>query len=203
MRAMSSAESQPTRSGLRINGLVFVILLVAVGFGATAVLYRWRASQLGDDFRRTRDEMPADPSARLELWTEYGRVLIDQRVVQLRYSSDRPWLLTHTVARERNSAEQEIWGVDLSGISTASTHREGLEVIYSLPRPRVLGHGAIGGDKAMHVPHVTPDGEPIDAEERARSMIAWALQKLTSQLAKDIPGATFTVRFDAEPAHGG
>lgn len=190
------SEPAPTAAprAWRINGLAFVFLLVAVGLGATAVLYRWRASQLGDEFRRTRSELPQDAALRLERWLEYGRPLMDQRLVQLRYSSAQPWLLTHTVAAERNSSTQEIWGVDMTGLGQGASVRSGLEVVLTLPRARLLGHGPISGDKALNVPHVDPSAPSFDADARARAIVEWSLERLSGALAKDIPGAQLVVR---------
>jgi hypothetical protein len=185
-----------------MNGLVFVIALVAVGLGATAGLYRWRASSLGEDFRRTRAEMPQDPEKKLELWLMYGGPFVAQRLEQMRYSREQPWLLTHTLGAQRNAAEQEIWGVDLTGLAPAWTAREGMEIVVTLPKPRKLGAGAISGDKALNVPHVSP-GAAFDAEKRARAIVLWSIEKLIGSLEKDNPGAKLVVRFAERTPSGG
>lgn len=182
----------------RVNGALFVVVLVALGFGATAVIFRWRARDLGMEFERTRASMPEAPEERLQRWTDYGRPLIHKRLVQLRYSPSEPWLLTHTAGGERNSAQQEVWGVDLTGLDEHVTRCSGLDVIVTLPAPRLLRRGPIGGDTALHVPHVA-SGAPFDVESRARGVVEWSVELLTKALARDVPEARFQVRF-ADPA---
>jgi hypothetical protein len=121
----------------------------------------------------------------------------------LRLSSERPWLVTHTVSPNGNSAEQEIWGVDTAGLSPEATHREGLEAVVSLPAAKLLGRGPIEGDMVRNVPRYAP-GDPIpDPNRRAESIVAWAIEQLATALEKDIQGAKLIVRVgDATPERG-
>jgi hypothetical protein len=183
---------------VRTNGFLFVVVLVVLGVGATGALYRWRASGLADNVAAARGSLPRTPEGRLERWIDpYGKVYVHQRLEQLRFSSKQPWLVTHTVGAERNSPDQEIWGVDLSGLTPDITAREGLAAVVTLPATKLLGRGSIRGDNARHVPHYVP-GDPIpDADARAREIAAWSIERLSAALSKDIPDARLVVRIGA------
>jgi hypothetical protein len=195
----SSDEVEPTR---RINGLVFVILLVVLGLGASVALYRWKAGAVGEQIRADRATLPQEPDARLQRWLDdYGRSIIDRALEQLRYSPDQHWILSHTVGAERNGATQEIWGVDLDLAQAPVATREGLVVVVRLPAARKLGDGAIGGDKALNVPHFDAPAAAIDAafdaDARVRGIVEWMLAKVARSLGRDLPGASLVVRTEA------
>lgn len=202
--APTSAKA-PTRAPWRANGILVLIVLVVVGMGATSVLFHLRAPELYERMQRTRAETPKEGEPRVELWLEYGRPFIHARMVQLRYSSSQPWLVTHTIGADREHGEVEIWGVDLTDLSPESTSRDAMTVVLTLPRPRLLARGPFGhdgNDMARNVPHyATADAAP-DAQERARSMVSWALDRLTAALRRDIAGVQFEVRFRAEEGAG-
>ncbi len=195
----SSAEVEPTR---RINGLVFVVLLVVLGLGASVALYRWKAGEVGEQIRADRATLPQDPPARLQRWLDdFGDVIIGRALEQLRYSPDQHWILSHTVGTERNGATQEIWGVDLEAAQNPVATREELAVVVHLPPARKLGQGAITGDKALNVPHFdgpeAASAAAFDADERVRKIVEWMLAKVASSLGRDVPGATLVVRTEA------
>jgi hypothetical protein len=189
------APSLPTRAAVRTNGFLFVVVLVVLGVGVTGALYRWRAGELADNAAAARGSLPRTPEERLDRWLEFAQVFVHQSLVQLRFSADQPWLVTHTIASSRNAPGQEIWGIDLSGISTRNTQREGLAAVVSLPPVTLLGRGAITGDNARHVAHYVPGAPIADPEERARTVIESALKRWTKPLAKDIEGARLVVRI--------
>jgi hypothetical protein len=178
----------------RVNGLVFVIGLVVLGLGAGVLLYRWRASQVATMIERDLSSLPQDPEARLQRWLDdYGRVIVRQALVQLRYEAERPWILSHTRSTVRNSAEQEVWGIDLDEPPEGLARREGLAIVLELPAAHVLMTGAIGGDKALNVPHFEPSAPPFDADARVRSIVEWSLAKVGRSLGRDVPGASLRV----------
>lgn len=191
---MSSPETSVAPT-VRVNGLVFVLGLVVLGLGAGVLLYRWRAGQVATTIERDLATLPQEPEARLQRWLDdYGRVIVGQALVQLRYEAERPWILSHTRGTERNDAAQEVWGIDLGELSDALVRREGLAIVVELPRAHVLGRGPIGGDKVRNVPHFSPDAPAYDADARVRGIVEWSLAKVGRSLGRDVPGATLAVR---------
>ncbi len=201
MRRVDSANSPaPLNAPRRVNGLLVLVVLVTVGMGVTSVLFNWRAPQLRERMLQTRAQMPSSGGERLDLWLVYGQPYFHARLIQLRYSSQRPWLVTHTVGGERGAGPVEVWGVDLAGLRQEATGRDGLCVTLTLPAPRLLARewfGRDGNDMANHVPHYERAELAPDPRERARSIVNWALERLIRPLERDIPGARFEVRFQA------
>jgi hypothetical protein len=193
---MESNEGvEPAR---RINGLVFVILLVVLGLGASVALYRWKAGEVGEQIRADRATLPQDPAARLQRWLDdYGQQIIERALEQVRYSPDQHWILSHTLGAERNAASQEIWGVDLDTVARPVARREELSVVVLLPAARKLGLGAITGDKALNVPHFALADGSFDADARVRGIVEWMLAKVARSLGRDVAGATLVVRTEA------
>jgi hypothetical protein len=142
--------------------------------------------------QRVRAEMPTEPGARAQRWIELNGPFIVERLKQMRFSQAQPWLVTHTVAEEQDSAAQEIWGVDLAGLTTQWIQRRGLDVVVELPAPALLGRGPLVGDMALNVARTRP-GQPYDAAERARYVAAWAIERLAKAITKDIDGARLVV----------
>ncbi len=194
---MNTAESTALAKPRRVNGIVLMLVLVAVGMGATSVLFKLVAGKVNDDRARTMAGMPDSPEGRLERWLEFGRTYFDARLVQLRLSAQRPWLIAQTVAAEKDSAEQEIWGVDIAHLTTAATTREGMKIVLTLPPATLLARGPLAGDKALNVPHYASGGLVPAPEVRVREIVDWALKPLIDALHKDIPGATLEVRIGA------
>jgi len=180
---------------VRVNGLVFVVALVALGLGAGVLLYRWRAAGVAHTIERDLATLPQDPEGRLQRWVDdYGAVIVRQALVQLRYEAERPWILSHTSGAQRNDSGQEIWGIDLREWSEASVRREQLVIVVELPRARVLERGPVTGDKVRNVPHLSADAPPFDADVRVRDIVEWSLAKVGRSLGRDVPGATLVVR---------
>jgi len=209
----TNRPSPAARAPWRANGIVVLIVLVVVGMGVTSLLFHLRAPELYERMQQTRAATPKGGEPRVELWLEYGRPFIHARMVQLRYSSSQPWLVTHTVGADREHGEVEVWGVDLADLSPEATSRDGMAVVLTLPPPRLLARerfGHDGNDMARNVPHYVDAADAPDIEVRARSMVEWALERLISALKRDIDGVQFEVRFgvqappptDAEGAGG-
>ena len=181
----------------RLNGLVLVVLLVAGGMGITSAYYHWRAPGIVARMKAERAGLPDGGEPRLERWVEFGRTLIHKRLVQLRYSAGRPWLIAHVVepVEGGGEVEPEIWGVDFTDLPPEVTGREGMVVVVSLPPAKLLGRGRIGGDKALHVPSYAEGAEIPDPAARAAWIVAWSLEKLIEALEGDIEGASLEVRI--------
>lgn len=186
-----------------MNGLLVLLVLVTVGMGVTSVLFNWRAPQLRERMQQTRAQMPSSGEERLDLWLVYGQPYFHARLIQLRYSTQRPWLVTHTVGGERSAGPVEVWGVDIANLEPQATGRDGLCVTLTLPPPKLLAResfGLDGNDMSNNVPHYASAELAPDPRERARSIVTWALERLIRPLERDIPGARFEVRFLADPA---
>jgi hypothetical protein len=193
----NSAAAGP-RAPWRVNGLVVLVVLVVVGMGVTSVFFQWRAPQLYDEMQRVRADTPQSGEPRVDKWLVYGRPFFHARLIQLRYSSSQPWLVTHTVGGERAREPVEIWGVDFAALAPEATSRDGMVVTLTLPEPRLLARerfGLDGNDMANQVPHYPDAASAPDPRQRARSIVEWALKRLLDELGKDIEGATFEVRF--------
>lgn len=186
---------------MRVNGLFVLLVLVAVGMGATSVLFKWRSRGLYERMMQTRADTPGSGEPRLEAWLQYGGAINHRGLVSLRFSPREPWLVTHTVGPDRDRGEVEIWGVDLAGLDDRTTTREGMTVVLTLPAPRLLARGEFGAerkrnDKARNVPHFAARELAPDPRERASFMIRWALQRVIENLERDVAGASFEVRFE-------
>jgi hypothetical protein len=195
-----SAESDPkvehaeVNAPLRVNGIALLAVLVVAGMGITGVYYHIKAPKILAEMRRTQGEMPASAEGRVGRWLDFGKALIDQRLVQLRLSPRQPWLVSYAVASAAGDEDQEIWGVDMSGHSVDWTTREGMNVVVTLPEAKLLGRGELTGDMARNVPRYAAGAERPDANARARYVVEWALERLATPLAKDIEGARLIVR---------
>jgi hypothetical protein len=199
--AMSAPETAVAPT-FRVNGLVFVLGLVVLGLGAGVLLYRWRAGQVASTIERDLATLPQEPEARLQRWLDdYGNVIVQQALVQLRYEAQKPWILSHTRGSERNAPAQEVWGIDLGELGDGLVRREQLAIVVELPRARLLEHGPILGDKVRNVPHFAPDAPAYDADARVRGIVEWSLAKVGRSLGRDVPGATLVVR--TQGASGG
>lgn len=184
-----------------MNGILVLIVLVAVGMGVTSVLFNLRAPQLAERMRQTRAQMPSSGEGRLDLWLVYGQPYFHARLIQLRYSTQRPWLVTHTVGGPRDAGPVDVWGVDLTNLTPEATGRDGMCVTLTLPAPVLLAHewfGRDGNDMANNVPHYERTELAPDPRERARGIVSWALERLIRPLERDIPGARFEVRFQPD-----
>jgi hypothetical protein len=186
-----------------MNGIVLLVLLVIVGMGMGSVVYHWKAPGIIAEMKAARASVPAGGEARLAKWLEFGRGLIHNRLTQLRMSAGQPWLVTHVVETSEDRSEDEIWGVDLAGLTPDATTAEGMTVVVALPAVRLVGHGPISGDKSLNVPHYGPGDEVPDPNARAAFVVEWSLERLTAALEKDIEGSSLKVVVGSDAAPGG
>jgi hypothetical protein len=204
MRVSSQPLSAAARGPRRVNGLLVLLVLVAVGMGVTSVVFKWMSPQLRERMQRARADAPKSGEPRVAHWLEFGRGFVHQRLVQLHFSPDEPWLVTHTVGADRDAGEVEVWGVDLTDLPVEATAQDGMSVVVNLPEPRVLARGPFGeqrkrNDKARNVPHFASAEVAPDPRERARTVVLWALDRLVTALVRDIDGASLEVRFPTDP----
>src|SRR5688572_22112801 len=104
MTPMSSNDLAVVRSASPARGLALMALLVALGMGASSLLYRRLASGLADNAAAARGELPRTPEGRVERWIEFVTPGMHNALHALRLSPERPWIVTHTVGTERNAA---------------------------------------------------------------------------------------------------
>lgn len=174
-------------------------VLVAAGMGITGVYYHYKAPKLLAQMRREQSEAPKSGPPRVARYLDFGTGMIHERLVQLRFSPRQPWLVTHAVTDVRDSAAQEIWGVDLTELSPDWISQRGMDVVITLPAVALLGRGGLAGDKALDVPRYKSGSAIPDANARAQWIVEWALERLSKPLVKDIQGARLVVEVGSSP----
>jgi hypothetical protein len=177
----------------RPNGLLVMALVVFVGLGAGAGLYRWQQSRSNVAVAKRLAAAPTDPEGRLRAWREYGAPTIHQRLVTSRISFQQPWLVTHAIDSSVPGEPPEIWGIDLDAVGQDATTVEGRFAIVRLPAPRLLLRTVLVGNNARGVRHYRPDETPPDASEAVRSKVEWMLATLAAALERDIEGARLVI----------
>lgn len=192
--APAGAPTAPPRREWRPNGLLAIVLLVAAGIGAGAAFFRWRADEVRAGVIGELKAAPSDPDEQLGLWLSFGEPQIQNRLTFLRFSSEHPWLVTHTV--DDGGAEPLIFGLDLRGTSPARIEREGRTVVVDLPAPRALARGTLRGDNAEKVPHYASTADAPDGHARAQELVEWFLRGLIDALPHEIEGAAIVVRIE-------
>ncbi len=185
-----SAEAQPVFR--RVRGLVPLVVLVLVGLGVPGFL-KWSVPRLEARAARMREEAPSEPEGRLSLALEFLRPRIHTAMIQARFSSERPWYVTHQV-EGTDATQPEIWGIDLSDLEQDMVAQEGLVARLVLPAPEVLEHGRLGGDKAQGVPYFKQGAQVPDPSTLACERLVRYLERITHGLAGDIPGARLEVQ---------
>ncbi len=192
---IQAALADHRRGALEVNGLVLLLILVAVGMGSTSLYYHWKAPGLIERAKHAKENLPVDPGQRLDVWLEYCAPLICQRLEQLRFSAQQPWLVTHQAAVDDAGEVCQVWGVNLAQLSPSMVTREDLTVVVLLGPPALLGTGSLVGDRALQVPKLSAGTAAPDVAPRARMIVEWALSRMIDKLPKDIPGARIEVRL--------
>lgn len=199
MLAMSGAATSDTQTFRRASGLGTLAVLIVLGVGVTSGYLQWKAPDLRARVASIRSEVavaPASPEGRLANWAVYGDPLIHNRLLQMRFSAEQPWLVTHAVGT--SPAALEIYGIDLTDMPRDIVRIEGLRAIVHLPAPRLLGIGPLTGDHASFVPVYPAESSAPAATERARELGRYALEGLGHALARDIEGASLAVEIGPE-----
>jgi len=172
-----------------------MLSLVLLGVGVSGGLFHWlwrtRVQGIVSDRRREIEAAPRTPEGRLSRWLEFGNAQIHHRLTLLRFSPERPWLVTGAVGSD--PADLEIHGIDLAQLPRDLGRIEGLSVRLRLPEPGLLGRGALTGANAGRVPVVAAAAAAPDREARALELVRFALGDLTRALERDIPGARLVI----------
>lgn len=188
---MRLARSAPPGSA-RAPGLVVLVGLVAVGMGIPAYL-RWAVPRLEARRDAILAAAPTEPIGRLARWFEYGQPRLHEALVKARFSSERPWFVTHVVAPRSAQEPPEIWGIDLADLPIDVVRLEGLSVVVALPAPERLARDVLVGDRALGVPVFPADGPAPDGRELAERRLERYLGRVGEALEKDIEGARLVV----------
>lgn len=186
--AMKRPHPAARRGEVRLNGLVVIGSLVAVGLLGTAGLYRYLQPKAVAETERQLAQAPTTSEGRVALWVQYLAPGVDNLLVLNRISAEQPWFVTHTVRTE----PPEVWGIAVDEMGRDFCRAEGLRVLVELPEPRLLAREPLVGDYAAAVPAFDP-GQPVDAAQRLRGMVERLLARPATTLAKEIPGAELVV----------
>jgi hypothetical protein len=141
-------------------------------------------------------QAPTTPAERAALWLRYGGPQIHHRLAVVgRFAPERPWLVTHAVARA--AGEPELWGIDCAALTPELARLEGLTVVVELPAPRVLARAALTGEPGQRVPLYAPEVRP-DAAQRLSELALYLLEGIPGALERDVPGAKLEIRVAKE-----
>jgi hypothetical protein len=193
-------RSLASRAPFRASGLATLLVLVVLGVGVTAGYMQWKAPEVHAIVESRKKEVAAAPSTvegRLVYWLKYADALIHNRLQEMRFSAEKPWLVAFARSIE-GAREVEFYGIDLAELPRNLGRIEATSVYVRLPRAQDLGRGELTGDKAAFIPLVAAERDPPDANERARALAEWALEPLARNLERDIPGAHLLVAIGPE-----
>lgn len=193
-------EPRPERSGPRgaagVNGLVVFVALVVVGLLTGAGFYRYKRHELDTALARELAAAPNSSAERLALWLRVAGPQIHHRLAVVgRFAPDKPWLVTHAVAR--GDGPPELWGIDCAALPKDLAHLEGLVVVVELPAPRALARVALDAQQGSRVPLYASAVRP-DPATRVSELALYLLEGIPSALQRDIPGATLVIRVAHE-----
>lgn len=196
------APEAPPEPAPRARGLLVLAALVGVGLCVSVGYFFWSLTSKASEARRIIDarkreiaEAPKTTEGRLQHWLVFSAPMIHQAIFNLRFSADRPWLVTHAV---RADGGVDIYGIDLSDMPRTVARIDGSIVHVDLPMPRRLGTGILTGDNAAAVPVVASADLAPDPVQRARYLVHFVLDGLSGALERDIPGAKLEI--DIGPA---
>ena len=195
-------EIQQPYEGLRMNGILLVLLLVAGGMGIGSFYYRWKAPDVIRELRAMRDSVPKAGEERLEKWMEFGAPMIHGRLTKLRLSSQQRWLVTHVVASDQAGQPGEVWGVDFTDLPVDVIRRDGMQVVIELPAAILLAQSRLVGEHASRVPRYSRSAEIPNPDRRVEEMIRYALRHpddFIARVEREIEGASIVVRCGQGP----
>jgi len=185
----------PRRGALRVSGLGVLLAIVVVGLVTGAGFYRYERGKSDARLAAEIAKVPDTPEERAALWLHYAAPQIHHRLsVVGRFAPDRPWLVTHAVAR--GEGDPELWGIDCASLPQDLAHLEGLTVVVELPAPRMLARGSLGGEEVQRVPVYAPDVQ-LDAAQRLKELALFLLEGLPGALERDVAGAKLVIRVAA------
>jgi hypothetical protein len=184
------------RGAVRVNGLVVLVAIVAVGLATGAGFYRWKRGEMDARVRSELAAAPETPAERLDLWLRLSGPQLHHRLAVVgRFTPEMPWLVTHAVARA--DGPSELWGIDCAALPLELAHREGLSVVVELPAPRPLARVALEVEQANRVPLYAPEASP-DPAARVSELALYLLEGIPRALERDIPGARLEIRVPRE-----
>lgn len=193
----------PEEQGMRVRGLFVLAALVILGVGVTAGYLQWKAPELSAIVAERRGAVasaPRAPHERLAKWLVFGDAFVHERLTQMRYSAEHPWLVAFAVG---DAGDALFTGIDIGAMPKSLTRAEGLTVHVTLPAPVELGRTALTGDRAPFVP-LHPDSTRAPNAEGARArvqeVVEWALKDIAKALARDIEGARLVVEVGPHTA---
>jgi len=176
----------------RASGLLVLSLIVVAGLLSGVVYYRYARSRQAATLAAEMAAVPSSPEERLTLWLRYSAPQIHHRLTQVaRFSPEKPWLVTHAVARA--DGPPELWGIDCEALSRDIVRQEGLVAVVALPHPRALGRAELEAGQGERVPLFAPE-VALDADQRLVELALYLLEGLPRALERDIPGAHLEVR---------
>jgi len=188
--------ARPRNGAARVSGLVVLVGIVVAGLITGAGFYRYQRGRMDARIAAELAQAPKTPAERAALWLRFAGPQIHHRLaVVARFAPDKPWLVTHAVARPRG--DPELWGIDCAGLSAELAHLEGLSVVVDLPAPRVLAHASLADEQAQRVPLYAAEARP-DAAQRLSELALYLLEGIPRALERDVPGASLTIRVAAE-----
>lgn len=190
----------PTRTGLRPNGLLVLLILVLMG-SSLIILYRYMEPRLAADLQAKIESAPRTPEGRVEKWLIFGHPQIDTCVRLLRMSEQQDWIVSHLVAQA--DGPPEVYGLDIALIEEDYLVRDGTRIEIWLPKPSLLGRAELIGRNSDSVPTFQlSDSLPV-AEDRLRDMLEWRMRDVFEHLRADIPTVEIEFRFGEVPRSTG
>jgi hypothetical protein len=196
VRAPIRPSSTPGRGAARASGLAVLVGIVLVGLVTGAGFYRYQRGKMDARLAAELARAPKTPAERAALWLRYGGPQIHHRLAVVgRFAPERPWLVTHAVAR--SGGAPELWGIDCASLGPEIARLEGLTVVVELPAPRVLARAELTGEPSQRVPVYAEDVSP-DAARRLSELALYLLEGIPGALERDVPGAKLEVRVAGE-----
>ncbi|MCZ6597841.1 MAG: hypothetical protein O7B99_09405 [Planctomycetota bacterium] len=184
----------------RMNGILAMALLVALGLGFGSGYFRFRHLEIMAEYERQLQAIeaaPDTPEGQLAQWQLLAQPQVHHHLsIVARVSAEQPWLVTHTLGAEGETPE--VWGLDVSRLSREPLRRDGMTVILELPAPRLIEHARLVGMNAQVVPHYTRPEDVPDPSARLEYLVDWFLEDLVGALERDIEGARLEVRVSTE-----
>ncbi len=179
-----------------VNGLAVLVVIVIVGLVTGAGFYRYKRQEMDAVLADELAAAPKTSAERLALWLRVSGPQIHHRLAVVgRFAADKPWLVTHALARA--DGPPELWGIDCATIPQDLAHLEGLCVVVELPAPRPLTRATLDGEQENRVPLYAPEVRP-DPATRVSELALYLLEGIPGALARDIPGASLVIRVAQE-----
>ena len=190
-----ASERADARGPRRVSGLGILATIVALGVLSGAGFYRFTRGRQDAELAADLERGPRTLEESLALWLRLVGPQIHHRLCVVgRLSEERPWLVTHAVARA--GAESELWGIDCAELPRELARLEGVRVVVELPAPRALGLERLQDETRNRVP-VFAVSAGLDPAARLRELALYLLEGIPAALARDVAGAELEIRVAA------